>query len=104
MAMNRAGLMITLFAASFTVVGGMLAVAITVQVSQERVAVAQRSAEVQGREWCLGALALAPGLRLQCGAWLISRGQDRSCRARGPVGDYLILADGRSRWHEAGSR
>jgi len=104
MAMNRDGMLITLIAVSFTLVAGMLAVGISVRCAQDRVAVARRSAEVQGREWCLGALALPPGGSLRCGDWLISRAPDRSCRAHGPLGEYRLAADGRGLWRNAGWR
>jgi len=104
MAMNRDGMLITVIAVFFALVGGMLAITVAVRCARERVEVAQRSAEVQGREWCLGGLALPPGGHVQCGVWLVSRAADRSCRAQGPLGEYVIAADGHNRWRNAGWR
>ena len=104
MAMNRDGMLLTIIAVFFALVGGMLAVSISVRCAQERVEVAHRSAEVQGREWCLGGLVLQPGGHLHCGEWTITRGKDRSCRAHGPLGDYVIAADGQGQWRNAGWR
>jgi hypothetical protein len=96
--MTRRGIMCT--ASAFllcTAALSCLAVAVSID-SQRGRGLAAREARIAGREWCLGAGAIAPGATLTCGAWRITHGRDGSVQADGPAGSFSIDAAGRERW------
>jgi hypothetical protein len=62
-----------------------------------RMARAGHLARIQGREFALGARALAPGT-YAVGMWTITVAPDHAVAARGRAGVCAIAADGRETW------
>ena len=95
--MNRQGFAFVMLLLSAGA-AGMLATLIVANASDRATSARGHAAQVQGREWCLGAQQLPPGRTLTLGGWTVARGTDGSVRATGPLGTYGISAAGQEHW------
>jgi len=77
---------------------GLLATAIIAAAAQRTQQARRHQAQVQAREWCLGARLLPLGSDLQVDGWRLQRGLDGASSAGDARGIWRIAADGGESW------
>lgn len=99
--MNRQGHAIIACLAAISLLG-LSAGHVAVERVQRMRSVDERVRRLQGREWALGAMTLAPGTTFTSDGWIVRHDHDAELKAStwtatGPRGTYTITAD-RERW------